>query len=71
MASSARRVSVGFQGGQVLALRVEDVQLKAFYGALGSAGWHEIESDDGTVRVDLGKIVYVSAESDDLRVGFG
>jgi hypothetical protein len=71
MASSARRISVGFQGGQVLALRVEDAQLKAFYGALGSAGWHEIESDDGTVRVDLGKIVYVSAESDDLRVGFG
>jgi hypothetical protein len=71
MASGARRISVGFQGGQVLALRVEDPQLKAFYAALGNTGWHELDSEDGTVRVDLGKIVYVSAESDDARVGFG
>ena len=71
MSDAARRISVGFQGGQVLALRVTDKQLTALYDALPSTGWHELESDDGTVRVDLGKVVYVSAESDDLRVGFG
>jgi hypothetical protein len=71
MSASARRISVGFQGGQVLALRVADEQLKGFYDALGSSGWHQLDSDDGPVRVDLGKVVYVSAESDDLQVGFG
>jgi hypothetical protein len=71
MSASARRISVGFQGGQVLALRVADEQLKGFYDALGGSGWHKLDSDDGPVRVDLGKVVYVSAESDDLRVGFG
>jgi hypothetical protein len=71
MSADARHISVGFQGGQVLALRVTDAKLKAFYAALGDSGWHELESDDGTVRVDLGKVVYVSAESDDARVGFG
>lgn len=71
MSTTARRISVGFEGGQVLALRVADEHLAAFYGALGNAGWHQLESDDGPVRVDLGKVVYVSAESDDLRVGFG
>jgi hypothetical protein len=71
MASSARRISVGFAGGQVLALRVSDEQLKALHKALGSTGWHELGTEDGPVRLDLGQIVYVRAESDDSRVGFG
>ena len=71
MAAGARRVSVGFQGGQVLALRVTDEQLKALHEALGGGGWHEIESEDGPVRLDLGQVVYVRAESDEQRVGFG
>ncbi len=71
MPSSTRRVTIGFQGGQVLALRVTDEQLKALNQALGTVGWHEIESEDGPVRVDLAQVVYLSAEGDDLRVGFG
>ena len=71
MASSARRVSVGFQGGQVLALRVTDEQLEALHAALGSGGWHELETEDGPVRLDLAQVVYVRAESDEQRVGFG
>ena len=34
-------------------------------------GWHELESEDGPVRLDLGQVVYVRAESEELRVGFG
>jgi hypothetical protein len=69
--SAARRVTVGFQGGQVLALRLTDEQLKALSKALGTGGWHEIEGEDGPVRVDLAQVVYLSADSDELRVGFG
>jgi len=69
--SDAIRVSVGFHGGQVLALRMSDEQLKALNKALGSSGWHEIEAEDGPVRVDLGKIVYVSSERQEPQVGFG
>ena len=71
MPASTRRVTIGFQGGQVLALRLADDQLKALNKALGSVGWHEIESEDGPVRVDVAQVVYLSAEGDDLRVGFG
>jgi hypothetical protein len=68
-----RRVAVGFQGGQVLALRVSDEQLAALNKALvaESAGWHDLDSDEGPVRLDLSQVVYVRAESDELRVGFG
>jgi hypothetical protein len=71
MAASPRRISVGFQGGQVLALRVSDEQLKALGKALGSHGWHDLDSEDGPVRLDLAQVVYVRSESDELRVGFG
>lgn len=71
MTSSTRRVSVGFHGGQVLALRITDGQLKVLHDALGSVGWHEISGEDGPVRLDLAQVVYVRAEADDQRVGFG
>ncbi|HEY2768428.1 MAG TPA: hypothetical protein VGI76_09230 [Solirubrobacteraceae bacterium] len=69
--SSSRRVSVGFQGGQVLALRVSDEQLDELYKALGGSGWHELQTEDGPVRLDLAQVVYVRSEEDDARVGFG
>jgi hypothetical protein len=68
---SLRRISIGFQGGQVLALRVSEQQLAELQQALGGSGWHEIESEDGPARVDLGKVVYVSADRDEQHVGFG
>lgn len=71
MASPAKHISIGFQGGQVLALRVTDEQLKALYKVLGGEGWHELGSEEGPVRLDLSQIVYVRSESDDSRVGFG
>jgi hypothetical protein len=71
MPSSHRRISVGFQGGQTLALRVTEDQLQTLYAALGSGGWHELETEDGPVRLDLGQVVYVRTELDDQRVGFG
>ena len=71
MATPTRRIGIGFQGGQVLALRVTDAQLDALNEALGTDGWHEIDSEEGPVRLDLSQVVYVRAEGDELRVGFG
>ena len=70
MASSSR-LSIGFQGGQVLAVRLSEQQLKELEKALGSQGWHEILSEDGPVRIDLGQVVYVTSETEEPRVGFG
>jgi hypothetical protein len=69
--AAVRRVSVGFQGGQVLALRVSDEQLETLHKSLGAGGWHELQTEDGPVRLDLAQVVYVRSEEDDQRVGFG
>ncbi len=71
MAPQFRRISIGFQGGHSLALKVTEEQLESLYGALGEGGWHELQSEDGMVRLYLGQVVYVRAETDDQRVGFG
>jgi hypothetical protein len=72
MATGIRRISIGFQGGQVLALRASDEQLASLNQALvGGSGWHDIDGEDGPMRVDLGEIVYVSADKDESHVGFG
>jgi len=71
MATGKQQISIGFQGGQVLSLRVADDKLKALHKSLGDTGWHELESEEGPVRLDLGQVVYVRSESSDLRVGFG
>ena len=71
MAPTVRRISIGFKGGQVLALRVSDQQLKALREELGGEGWRDVDSEEGPVRLDLGAVVYVRSESEELRVGFG
>jgi hypothetical protein len=71
MAAAPHQVSVGFQGGQVVAVRVADDALLALYAALGNGGWYELVTEDGGVRLNLGEVVYVRTEDEDHRVGFG
>ncbi len=68
-----KRVDVGFSGGQVLALRMtEDVYrgLREALESRGDSGWHEVETDDSVVAVDLAQVVYVRLDTEQQRVGF-
>ena len=66
-----KRVSIGFKGGQVLALRLSEEALASLQGALGSSGWQDVRHDEGTARVSLDAVVYVPVDSAEPRVGFG
>jgi hypothetical protein len=66
------RASIGFAGGQVLAVRVPTDALERLTAALADErGWHELALDDGSVRLDLAQVAYVRVDSDEARVGFG
>jgi len=69
--SERERVSIGFEGGQVLTARLSAEQLRQLRQALEARGWHELEHDEGTVALNCAQIVYVNVESSDHRVGFG
>ncbi len=66
-----QKVSIGFLGSQVLSARVGPEQLASLRNALGSDGWHDLVAQDGTVALDLSKVVYVLVEHEEHQVGFG
>jgi hypothetical protein len=66
-----QKISIGFLGGQTLAARVAPGELTKLRNALGSDGWHDLTAEDGTVAVDLNKVVYVIVDHEGHRVGFG
>ena len=66
-----QRVTIGFSSPQVLAVRVQDDALDALLQALTGGDWHDLTVDDGTLRLNLGEVVYVRTERDEHRVGFG
>ena len=70
--NAVRRTALGFQGGQVLSLRLSEEALTSLRDTLkeGRERWVEVEASDGAVLVDIGQLVYLRVESDDQRIGF-
>jgi hypothetical protein len=69
----ARRADVGFQGGQVLSVRVTSESYEALRKALSderAERWHELKTADSDIAIDLSQVVYVRVETEEQRVGF-
>jgi len=66
------RISIGFNGGQVLSARVSPEALEELGKARSAGGgWTELALEDGSLRLELAQVAYVRVESDEPRVGFG
>jgi copper oxidase (laccase) domain-containing protein len=66
MAETPRRIDIGFQGGQVLPVRVSQEVHDAFQKALSDSGserWFELEAQDSKVHIDLSQVVYVRLDT--------
>jgi hypothetical protein len=69
--ASSQRISIGFQASPPIALRVSQEELDRLNGALGGEGWHDVQGDDGTLKLSLQHVLWVRVERDESRVGFG
>jgi hypothetical protein len=67
----AQRISIGFQASPPLAARVSDEELERLRAALGREGWHDVEAEDGSIRLNLGHVLWLRVEKEEQRVGFG
>ncbi len=66
------RVQVAFEGGQIVAALVSRSTAEGLAAALGSeAAVFDLETDDGTYLLALGKVVYVKRSSRETHIGFG
>lgn len=64
-------VTLGFQGGGGLAMRLTQKDTDGLLAALDKGEWFDVEDADGPVRINLSQVVFVRMETDEQRVGFG
>jgi hypothetical protein len=73
MPDEVKRIDIGFQGGQVLSVRVKTDEYESLRRALGNEKadrWYELKTQDSEVALDLAQIVYVRLDTEEHRVGF-
>lgn len=65
-----QRVEIGFEGGQVVAVRLGEDELKNLRKQVEKGGWHDIATEDGTLSVYVGKVAFLRIDSGAQKVGF-
>ena len=69
---AAERVSIGFSGGQVVEVKLEDAKLRDLRKALDKAdGWADLDTEEGVVSVDLREVVFIRSAAAAHSIGFG
>lgn len=71
MATETRRVEIGFNGGQVAAVRLAEDDLAGLRKALEQGdGWHNLAAQDDELVLDLRQVVFLRVEGTSRAVGF-
>jgi hypothetical protein len=68
--ADAQKVEIGFEGGQVVAVRLTGDELKSLRKQVEKGGWHDVETEDGVLSVYLGKVAFLRSDSGAHQVGF-
>jgi hypothetical protein len=69
--ANVKRVSIGFGGGQIAAVRLSDDELGRLRKGLDDgAEWLDLTSDDGDFSLDLRQVVFVKVEGSASAIGF-
>ena len=70
--TSAERVSIGFNGGQVVEVKIDDGKLKDLRKSLEKGeGWLDLEAEEGMVAIDLRQVVFIRSATTPSKIGFG
>jgi hypothetical protein len=68
--AETQKVEIGFEGGQVVAVRIGEDELKDLRKQVEKGGWHDIETEDGTLSIYVGKVAFLRINSGAQKVGF-
>jgi hypothetical protein len=68
--AEAQRVEIGFEGGQVVSVRLRDEELKDLRAQVEKGGWYDVKTEDGVLAVYVGKVAFLRIDSGDHSVGF-
>jgi len=65
-----QRVEIGFEGGQVVPVRLTAEELKDLRRQVEKGGWHDVKTEDGVLSLYVAKVAFLRIESGEHRVGF-
>lgn len=68
--ANLQKVEIGFEGGQVVAARLGEDELKNLRKQVEKGGWYDVKTEDGVLSVYLGKVAFLRIDSGEHRVGF-
>ena len=68
--ADTQKVEIGFEGGQVVAVRLSEDELKDLRKQVEKGGWHDVKTEDGVLALYLGKVSFLRIDSGAHRVGF-
>ncbi|HEX8959289.1 MAG TPA: hypothetical protein VF770_05660 [Solirubrobacterales bacterium] len=68
--ADAQRVEIGFEGGQVVSVRLGDEELNDLRKHLEKGGWYDARTEDGILALYLSKVAFLRIDSGEHRVGF-
>lgn len=68
--ADAQKVEIGFEGGQVISVRLGEDELKELRKQIEKGGWHDVKTEDGVLALYVGKVAFLRIDSGDHRVGF-
>ena len=69
--ADGQKVEIGFEGGQVVPVRLSEDELKSLRKQVEKGGWHDIKTDDGVLSIYVGKVAFLRIDSGSHKVGFG
>jgi hypothetical protein len=70
MARDIQKVEIGFEGGQVVPVRLDEGELKDLRRQVEKGGWHDVRTEDGVLSIYLGKVAFLRIAGAEQRVGF-
>jgi isopenicillin N synthase-like dioxygenase len=68
--ADTQKVEIGFEGGQVVAVRLTQEELKGLRKQVEKGGWHDVETEDSVLAVYVGKVAFLRIDSGEHKVGF-
>ena len=68
--ADTKKVEIGFEGGQVIPVRLGEDELKDLRKQVEKGGWHDVETEDGVLSIYVGKVAFLRIDSGAHRVGF-
>jgi hypothetical protein len=68
--ADAQKVEIGFEGGQVVPVRLTADELQDLRKQVEKGGWHDVKTEDGVLSVYVGKVAFLRIDSGEQKVGF-